>query len=138
MTTSVEDRINALFEELVPCVGPAESVAGEIIRAISHIGYRCANDGDHIGVGYGNETCNPAGRYLMAKTNERIENDVSSLWGVYDDDEYNTLLANLEKSIVEFIESNPELKSTPNTDNLWNYRNVEEDVDNSYDDEEDF
>lgn len=65
--TKAEKRIEDLFEELVPTSGKADTVAGEIIRAIARISYRNYNDGDHIGVGYGNETCNPPARYLMKK-----------------------------------------------------------------------
>ena len=35
--TAAEQRINALFEELVPASGKADTVAGEIIRAVSRI-----------------------------------------------------------------------------------------------------
>lgn len=50
---TAEQKINALFAELVPASGKADTVAGEIVRAVSRIGYRNYNDGDHIGVGYG-------------------------------------------------------------------------------------
>jgi len=56
--TKNEQRINDLFHELVPSMGKADTVAGEIVRATCRIGYRNWNDGDHIGVGYGKETCN--------------------------------------------------------------------------------
>ena len=54
--TKNEERINALFEELVPPMGKADSLAGELVRATCRIGYRYFNDGDHIGIGYGKET----------------------------------------------------------------------------------
>ena len=38
--TKNEERINKLFEELVPASGKAESLAGELIRAMSRIAYR--------------------------------------------------------------------------------------------------
>ena len=57
-------RFDELFDELVPMSGKADSLAGEIIRAVSRIVYRYYNDGDIVGVGYGNETCNPAARFL--------------------------------------------------------------------------
>ena len=65
-------ELEELFDQLVPEIGSAETVAGEIVRAICQIGYRCYNDGDHLGVGYGRETCNPAGRYLAKKCNDMI------------------------------------------------------------------
>ena len=40
--TKNEERINKLFEELVPFEGKAESLAGELVRAMSRIGYRLA------------------------------------------------------------------------------------------------
>ena len=55
-----EDRINKLFKELVPISGKADSLAGELVRATSRIGYRFFNDGDLVNIGYGKETCNPA------------------------------------------------------------------------------
>ena len=42
----IDDVVHILFEELVPAEGPCETVAGELIRAISRIGYRDWNDGD--------------------------------------------------------------------------------------------
>ena len=83
-----EEKINALFEELVPASGKAATVAGEIIRAISRIGYRNYNDGDHLGVGYGRETCNPAGRYLAAKCDDRIARLIRAIWGEENDSYY--------------------------------------------------
>ena len=41
-----ETRLNKLFEELVPVTGKADSMAGELVRAVSWIGYRFFNDGD--------------------------------------------------------------------------------------------
>ena len=51
--TKNEERINKLFKELVPETGKADSLAGELVRAMSRIGYRFYNDGDQLGIGYG-------------------------------------------------------------------------------------
>ena len=59
MNKALMDRVNTRFEELVPLEGKADTLAGEIVRAISRIGYRFYNDGDQVGVGYGKQTCNP-------------------------------------------------------------------------------
>ena len=50
MNKTLMDRVNAKFEELVPLEGKADTLAGEIVRAISRIGYRIYNDGDQVGV----------------------------------------------------------------------------------------
>lgn len=34
----------------------------------------------------------------------------------------------LEEAILEYIEEHPELKTTINNDDMWNYRNKNEDV----------
>ncbi|MFR6329616.1 MAG: hypothetical protein ACLUOI_12820 [Eisenbergiella sp.] len=47
MSTS-QDRLEQLFDQYVPEEGPAPTVAGEIIRAISYIGWRWMNDGDKV------------------------------------------------------------------------------------------
>ena len=50
MNKTLMNRVNTKFEELVPLEGKADTLAGEIIRAISRIGYRFYNDGDLVGV----------------------------------------------------------------------------------------
>lgn len=135
MITATEKKINALFEELVPDSGKADTVAGEIIRAISRIGYRNYNDGDHLGIGYGRETCNPAGRFLAAKCSPEIARLVSDAWGICDDEAYDKALAQLEDAVLDYIEKHPELKTTVNDEDMWDSRDKDEDVDR--DDEED-
>ena len=78
--TAAENRINALFEELVPVSGKADTVAGEIVRAVTRIAYRNWNDGDHVGVGYGKETCNPAARYLMERAGSKVGEAGRNMW----------------------------------------------------------
>lgn len=65
MNDKLSKKMDELFDELVPSCGKAETEAGEIVRAFSRIAYRYFNDGDKLGIGYGNETCNAAGRYLL-------------------------------------------------------------------------
>lgn len=129
-----EQKINALFEELVPPSGKADTVAGEIIRAVSRIGYRNYNDGDHIGVGYGNETCNPAARYLGKVAGSRVQQAIIDMWGVGDDDRYDKAVEVLEETVLEYLEQHPELKTTANSEDMWDYRNDLEDRDDTEDD----
>ncbi|MEY8392582.1 DUF5049 domain-containing protein [Lachnospiraceae bacterium 45-W7] len=135
-----EANLSALFDELVPARGKAGTVAGEIVRAISRIGYRNYNDGDHIGVGYGRETCNAAARYLAKNAGEKAAKDISDIWGVYDDTRYDALLEVLEADVLTYLETHPELKSVPNHEDMFDYTDKYEDVDNGDDgdDEEDW
>jgi len=117
---TTEQKIDILFAELVPTRGNADTVAGEIIRAVSRIAYRNWNDGDHVGVGYGKETCNPAARYLMRKAGADVAQAVSD-----------TLLERVQEAVLEYIELNPELKTTKNAEDMFDYRDPDEDIDDA-------
>lgn len=127
--TTAEQKIDALFSELVPVRGKADTVAGEIVRAVSRIGYRNYNDGDHIGVGYGKETCNPAARYLIKNGGDEVAAIVSDMWGMEVDSLYDKAVEMLEKAVASYIERHPELKTTPNSEDMLSYRDEREDVD---------
>lgn len=133
---TTEKKLGELFEELVPASGTAPTVAGEIVRAINRISYRNWNDGDHIGVGYGRETCNPAARYLGAKCGEEVASLISAIWGIENDKAYDLILGQLEAEVVKYLERNPELKAAENREDMFDYRNADEDVD-TYDEDED-
>lgn len=136
--TATETKISALFEELVPASGKADTVAGEIIRAVSRIAYRNYNDGDHIGIGYGNETCNPAARYLGEVAGVRVKQAIVDMWGVGDDSRYDKAVEVLEEAVLEYLEQHPELKTTVNSADMLDYRNHLEDRDDTEDDEDDY
>lgn len=133
---ATEKKLGELFEELVPASGKAPTVAGEIVRAMMRISYRNWNDGDHIGVGYGRETCNPAARYLGAKCGEEVASLISAIWGIENDKAYDLILGQLEAEVVKYLERNPELKAAENREDMFDYRNADEDVD-TYDEDED-
>lgn len=113
-----DNQLNALFEELVPSRGTADTVAGEIVRAVCRVAYRNYNDGDHIDIGYGKKTCNPAAIYLMVKCDEAVEKAVIDAWGIYDDDLYDAAIEKLEKVVLDYLDRHPELKFTATTDDM--------------------
>lgn len=132
--TQNEERINKLFWELVPEEGKCENLAGEIVRATARIGYRYYNDGDMVGIGYGKETCNPAARFLLNRLPAKSAETVAMLWGENNEEKYIALFNELAGSVADYIETHPELQSTP-TDDMWDFKNPEEDVDDSEDEE---
>ena len=132
-----EERINDLFEELVPASGKADSLAGELVRAVSRIGYRFFNDGDQLGIGYGKETCNPAGRFLIAKAPREIGDLVAGLWGMISEAGYEAVLDILTGKVADYVESHPELREQP-TEDMWSFRNADEDVDEDEEEEDDW
>ena len=108
----VENEINALFEELVPPVGKADTVAGEIIRATCRIVYRWYNDGDCIGLSYGKEVLNAPARYLCAVCGVDIDYYIRRvLWGKdYGEEE----LVELQRLVLTHIKKHPESMTTEN------------------------
>ena len=133
----IRDKMDVLFEELVPLSGKCDSLAGEIIRAASRIGYRFFNDGDQLGIGYGKETCNAAGRFLIKRTNERIADIVSDMFGLYSEEKYENKLKDMLDAVVEHVEGNPELRQTE-TEDMFDYFDKDEDVDDYEDEEEEW
>ena len=129
------DKIDELFDELVPSEGKADTVAGEIIRAITRLCYRFYNDGDQVSVGYGNETCNYATRFLEAKLPAEVKGKLDGLWGWQSEDEYEKKLDEAADAVVAYIEAHPELKRQENEEDMRSYFN--KDVDTGYEDEED-
>lgn len=135
--TKNEDRINKLFKELVPMSGKADSLAGELVRATARIGYRFFNDGDMVNQGYGKETCNPAARFLIAKGNAEISSLTVALWEIFSEDAYEKVLNTLEGAVADYVEQNPDLRNQPTKD-MWDFRDMAEDWDDSCDEEEDY
>lgn len=113
--TQNENRLFELFDELVPPSGKCESLAGELLRAVNKILYRHWNDGDHIGVGYGNETCNAPARFLISHGNEDIKKKVRSMWGTcYSARSLDALVG----MVVDYVETHPQFRQEPTADML--------------------
>lgn len=111
-------EFNALFDQYVPGQGHANTLGGELIRAVNKIVYRYYNDGDRVGVDYGNETCNPAARFI--EKNSKLEPLARKLWNVYSDREYEELLDKLMQATIEICKED-NLFEQPNTDDMNNY-----------------
>lgn len=123
LTKFVEDwpdnkEFNALFDKYVPDQGHADTVGGELIRAVNKIVYRYYNDGDRVGIDYGNETCNPAARFI--EKNAKLEPLANKLWGFGSDKEYEDLLAELMQTTIQVCKED-NLFEQSNTDDMNNY-----------------
>ena len=86
--TKNEERINKLFKELVPETGKADSLAGELVRAM------------------------------------------------YSEEAYEKVLDILCGAVADYVEQNPDLRNQP-TEDMWDFKDEEEDQDDSWDEEED-
>lgn len=106
-----EDKHEILFDALVPDKGACDTVAGELIRAITKIMYRDYNDGDLFYEGYGIETAGNAASYL---SDHGFEDDIIHIAEMgLEDDAYTKALEKLDAKIIQSIIDNPELLETP-------------------------
>lgn len=121
------DLIDQLFEELVPSQGPAETVAGEYIRAIMRILYRYYNDGDLFFIGYGIETCGSSVTYLRDKGFEIEINEILDNVEYYanNEDKYTAKVEQLAVEVIKKIKEDPDLLYTRNTEDSRNYGDTE-------------
>jgi len=132
-----EAYISKIFGEIVPAEGKSENLAGELTRAISRVGYRYMNDGDHMGVGYGKETCNAAGRFIAEHTSEAVSETVYSAWGVYNDGDYKEKLDATVIAVANYIEENYDELINKETTDMFKSFNSDEDSDDTEEYEED-
>lgn len=152
-----------LSDKLVPARGKAETIGGEMLRAIERMIYRYFNDGDVIGMGYGIKTCqssffyledmlvgfgiiridnSSAGRYQWSKP--ECDPDMAALqeseFDYSDNDKYQDALYNLLALVIDFINTDERAKM-PNGCNSREYRSDDveklyrQNQDNDFDDE---
>ena len=107
----LEDRNEPLYDKLVPGSGAAETVEGEILRAINKIIYRYYNDGDEYYTGYGIETAGPAHSFLV-NANHPLRSAMKKIFG--DGTNYDQTIKDALDTILDYIESR-QGKYTKNT-----------------------
>lgn len=64
-TAEGDTWLEKAFNVLVPSEGAADTVAGELVRALMRIMYRYYNDGDYFYKDYGLETCGGCAEFLL-------------------------------------------------------------------------
>ena len=116
-----DEALEVLFNILVPAEGAADTVAGEMVRAMMRIMYRSYNDGDMFFTGYGIETCASSAMYLYNHGLDAIIDEILEKAGMIDDDKYNELLKQMAKQVVDYIVENPETITTPNNEDSREY-----------------
>lgn len=141
----LEDRNEPLYDKLVPGQGDAETVEGEMLRAINRIVYRFYNDGDKYFEGYGTETAGPAHSFLV-NANHPLKSAMVKLFDEPSgDNSYERMLKDVLDMILDYIESR-QGKYTKNTlGGMFDYEpefeeeeDDEDDYDYDYDDEDDY
>lgn len=133
-------KFDELFEKYVPACGKANTLGGEIVRAINRIVYRYYNDGDTIDRYYGNEynhlrACDTfLNMYCPAYHSLSNINEL----------EYEKHLCDRLKKVLDYLIANPNVFEIPNSiDCIANapYEPLEyddEDYDYDCDDEDEY
>lgn len=135
---SAWDKCIKLMEPLngyLPAYGKADTVGGEMARAVNCLGYRYFNDGDKVGCfdlydGYRNDipSVTSAAAYLLDEypdfgpQGSKIKTIVKTL---VDSDcsnrEYESLLIELCKAARAVFDKNPKVFEKRNTDDMFNH-----------------
>ena len=124
--------IETAFELLVPSSGPAETVAGELVRAMMRILYRDYNDGDLFYEGYGMETCGDAVAYLCEDGDRLLRLDFYRMFGDIAErnvtgTRYTNAIDEISDKLVDALFTAPhsELIDKKNTKDFQDYDGVE-------------
>ena len=146
MNKQLENKNEKLFDELVASTGNANTIEGEMLRAINKIVYRFNNDGDVFYEGYGCETVGPAHSFLINCTeiNGVLQDKINKVFNnecyAQDNKIYEAGLEAVLTLIVDYIEG---LKNYTATDNDMfdyeaEYEDEEEEELDDWDDEEEY
>lgn len=120
--------LSPYFKALVPAEGAAESVAGELVRAMMRILYRDWNDGDRFFSGYGIETCASSAQYLMDNGPDEISRIFEAAAEAdIQDDAYTESIEGAADVLIDYIDSHPELYGQTNEDDSreWDIDEIE-------------
>lgn len=134
-----------LYSILVPPSDNADTVAGEMLRAINKIIYRRFNDGDIAGQGYGREVVNPCVRYLNSlclsiKVTPKYRMIARQLVE-YADGEYVSEFV-YDKEIYDMLKEcfitilKNQLWDVHNSKDMWDFVDKRKDVDNDYEEDD--
>lgn len=116
-----EDPIGTAFKLLVPSNGAADTVAGEMIRAMMRILYRDYNDGDVFYDGYGIETCGDAVAYLCDKMPDLEQQFEDIALRNFTDAAYTDAIQEIADEVLDEIYADPDLVTTKNTEDMFNF-----------------
>lgn len=128
-----KNDIESWFKVLVPQSGPADTLAGELIRAMMRILYRDFNDGDRFFSGYGLETCGGSAQFLIENTNNEIATALKKIAeNNLESDEYTEAIEDVSTRLLRYLNNNKGLIGTENTDDSTEWE-ISEDLIPVYD-----
>ena len=109
------DVLDSIFDSVVPASGAAETVGGEIVRAMMRILYRNFNDGDVFYDGYGLETVASSMAYLINQDAVSIDEAANIAEAGLTGSKYTDALENITDKVNHYLAGHTELFATKNT-----------------------
>lgn len=125
-----DEFFTEMHDNYVPLSGKADTLGGEIIRAISRIVYKFYNDGDTTTHYY---SCIYNDSYGAEKFLLKNVPKYELTRGITDDEEYEMKIAKNLKSVVDYLRNTPELFEIKN---VINYQDLSPREDNDIFDDE--
>lgn len=130
------NKIDALFDILVPPSGKCDTQAGELIRAVACVIHRWFNDGDYFFTGYGLETCGGSAAFIadnVDSARDLVLDAASIMIGDGGDSVYEEALDNIAEAVLDYVMNSPELFGEPASADSTRYSSYtyEEFVENS-------
>lgn len=126
---NADGDLDSWADEYMPGSGKANTKGGELVRAAQRILTEFYNSGNMIGRGYGNETVNPAARYIIAKTsfdgNDELQDMVDHVVQMTED-EYEKWCRRFETDFTNYLRDKGDLFSQANDDDISNYKDKED------------
>ena len=113
-----------LFSKFVPDSDKADTVGGEILRAINRVVYRFYNDGDVFYDGYGLETAGAAATFISKKLPNTYDKFIDIASNGLEGNEYEMAINDILEDVISELLKDDVLLSTPNNEDMW-----DEDVD---------
>ena len=139
LTQTDRAKFDDFFDKYVPINGSADTLGGEIVRAINRIVYRYDNDGDTVDRYCGNEYNHLRACDTFLKTYCPAYHSLSNVKEL----EYEKNLCDRLKKVLDYLIANPNVFEIPNSTDCianapyepWEY---DDDEDYDYDDDEDY
>lgn len=116
-----DDPMETAFELLVPDSGKADTLAGELIRAMMRILYRDYNDGDVFYEGYGIETCADAVAFICDKLPDLESKFEDIAMRNLRDEAYTDALNEIADELLDYIYEDPDFVTTENKEDMFDF-----------------
>ena len=105
--------LEELHDALVPRMGQADSLAGEIVRAMMRILWRDYNDGDVFYYDYGRETAGPSAAFIYEYVPESRHRLAAIAYSALTDKAYTAAIQKVSDTVVKYILEHKDLVFEP-------------------------